>query len=71
MPAIAQLLRFTLPRSSTRLLAFHALRERVSSKALVKTQYFSYVFPNEGFPVPKPEDEMCWFIRTPYLSSSP
>jgi 2-succinyl-5-enolpyruvyl-6-hydroxy-3-cyclohexene-1-carboxylate synthase len=65
MAAIAQLLRFTLPRSSPRVPAFHALRECVSSKALVKTQYFGYVFPNEGFPVPKPDDEMCWLIRTP------
>jgi hypothetical protein len=70
MPAIAQLLRFTLPHSSTRVSAFRALRERVSSKALVKMQHFGYVFPNEGFPVPKPDDEMCWFIRTPSLSSS-
>jgi hypothetical protein len=71
MPAIAQLLRFTLPHASTRVSAFHVLRERVSSKALVKTQYFGYVYPNEGFPVPKPDDEMCWFIRTPSVSFIP
>jgi hypothetical protein len=70
MGSISQLLRFTLPRSTTRLSAFHALRDHVSSKASVKTQYFGYVLPDEGFPVPKLENEMCWLIRNkPFLTS--
>jgi hypothetical protein len=71
MPGIAQLLRFTLPHSPTRVTAFHALRERISSKALAKTQYFGYVFTDQGYPVPKPDNEMCWFIRTFCPSLSP
>jgi hypothetical protein len=63
MSSISQILRFTLPRSATRLSAFQELRQCVSAKASIKTQYFGYVLPDQGFPVPKPENEMCWLIR--------
>jgi hypothetical protein len=62
--AISEILRFPLPKSSSSSSAFRVLRDKVSSKGQVNTQYFGYVVPNEGFPVPKREDEMCWVIRT-------
>jgi hypothetical protein len=69
MPTISQLLRFTLPYSSARASAFQVLRQKTASKGLVKTQYYGYVLPNEGFPAPKREDEMCWFLQWPQDSS--
>lgn len=62
MSSLSQLLRFTLPPSTTRLTAFQALRERVSSKASVKSQYFGYMLPNEGFPDRTAENDMYWLI---------
>jgi hypothetical protein len=60
MAAFSQLLRFTVSKSQVPI--FNALREHVSTKASVKTQYFGFVVPNEGFPAPKTDNEVCWFI---------
>lgn len=67
MAVISEILRFILPRSSAKASAFQALRRQVREKGLVKNQYFGYVLPNEGFPRPKREDQMCWYIGTPAL----
>jgi hypothetical protein len=67
MAIISEILRFILPRSSAKTLVFQALRRQVREKGLVKTQYFGYVLPNEGFPKPKKEDQICWYIGTPAL----
>ena len=70
MSAVAQLLRFTLPRTSACASAFHALRETVSSKTPVSSQYFGYIIPNQGFPASKADDDICWLIRTVLPPSS-
>ena len=67
MAVVSEILRFILPRSSAKVSAFQALRKQVREKGLVKTQHFGYVLPNEGFPRPKREDQMCWYIGTPAL----
>ncbi|RDI81088.1 hypothetical protein Vi05172_g8877 [Venturia inaequalis] len=69
MASIYQLLRFTLPRSNAALLStFQALRDRVSNDS-VKTQYFGYMIPNEGFPDRTAENDMCWVIKWPQSST--
>jgi hypothetical protein len=70
MAVISEILRFILPRSSARASAFQALRRQVRERGSVKTQYFGYVLPNEGFPKPKKEDQMCWYIGTLVLERS-
>src|SRR5579871_6656878 len=64
MAVISEILRFILPRSSTKVSAFQALRRQVRERGSVKVQYFGYVMPNEGFPKPKKKDKMCWYIGT-------
>lgn len=64
MAIISEILRFILPPSSTKASAFQALRRQVGERGSVKTQYFGYVLPNEGFPRPKKKDQMCWYIGT-------
>jgi hypothetical protein len=59
--ALTQLLRFSLTKS--RIAAFTALRNNLSSTALVKSQHFGFILPNEGFPAQKSDHEMCWIIR--------
>jgi hypothetical protein len=65
MAIVSEILRFNLPRrslaSST---AFNLLRRKAETNGLVKVQYFGYVLPNEGFPAPKPENQMCWYLGT-------
>ena len=64
MAVISEILRFILPRSSAKTSAFQALRRQITERGSVKTQYFGYVIPNEGFPGPKRGDQMCWYIGT-------
>ncbi len=63
MMVMSEILRFPLLQSPSSSSAFQKLRDQVSSQGQVKTQYFGYVVPNQGFPLPKSENEMCWVIR--------
>lgn len=59
--AISELLRFTLPRSFAGTKTFHAIRSHFAQYGAAK-QYFGYVLPDQGVPLPQPKDQMCWFI---------
>lgn len=62
MARVSEILRFILPRSPSSKTAFSELRQHVATKGLVNTQYFAYILQNEGFPQPKPENQMYWYI---------
>lgn len=62
--ALLQIIRFTLPASSTiSAPKFRELREYVASKGKVKAQYFGYVTSPKYAALPKERHEICWVIR--------
>ena len=62
MAIVSEVIRFILPRSSASQSAFRSLRKVVAAKGDVTVQQFGYLMQNEGFPRPKPRDQMCWYI---------
>jgi hypothetical protein len=62
MAAVSEILRFVLPSSQSGITAFSRLRQNVQTKGLARKQYFGYVVQNEGFPLPKSKDQICWYI---------
>lgn len=62
MSVVSEILRFILPKTAANATAFATLRQAVTDKGSVKRQYFGYVLQNEGFPGPKPKDQICWYI---------
>jgi hypothetical protein len=59
---LSEVIRFILPRSQAAAIAFAALRTHVANVGPVKSQHFGYVLQNEGFPGPKPANQVCWYI---------
>ncbi|KIW02691.1 uncharacterized protein PV09_06128 [Verruconis gallopava] len=62
---LSEIVRFVLPRSQSARSSFHDLRAKLDHAGVVKNQYFGYVLQKEGYPVPKQENLMCWYIEWP------
>ncbi|KAF2667088.1 hypothetical protein BT63DRAFT_458051 [Microthyrium microscopicum] len=69
MGAVSEILRFVLPRTTSSNAAFSEVRRLVAANGLGTSQYFGYIMEDEGFPRPKAENFMCWYIEWPNNSS--